>query len=199
MDFIDCLVKKKGDWTKTPEAIKVLHGTFVALSTTSPVKVFLDDWKSNSRDLYPSPEAALWLAAIRVLGCAFVLKVHIRPTVKSIIKNDMKDLKFRGKKLTLNPASVPTKTKTGRFLTGKVAHQMFAKRQCVPKKFTREYHQSFTKVTICGNMFWVRKYDHFVKHFRKMMIDMIQFTPRLVIIPYPDRELSKKGCPFENN
>ena len=57
MDFIDCLVKKKGAWTKTPRAVKVFHGTFVALSKTSP-EVFLDDWKRNG-DLHPSPEVAL--------------------------------------------------------------------------------------------------------------------------------------------
>ena len=159
--------------------------------------MFLDNWKSNG-NLHLSPEATLWLAAIRVLGCAFVLKVHIQPTVKSILKNDMKNLKFQGKKLTFDPTSVLTKTKISRFLTGKVAYQPFAKRQYVPKQFTREY-QSFIKVTICGNMFGVRKYDHFVKHFREMMIDMMQFEPCLVIIPYPDEELAKKGRPFANN
>ena len=42
IDFIDCLVKKKGDWTKTREAVKVLHELFVALSKTSPEVFFVD-------------------------------------------------------------------------------------------------------------------------------------------------------------
>ena len=44
MEFIDCLVKKKGDWMRTPDALKVLHRTFVSLSKTSP-EVFLEDGK----------------------------------------------------------------------------------------------------------------------------------------------------------
>ena len=196
MEFIDCLVKKKGDWTKSRGAAKVLHDIFASLSKTSP-EVCLDDWEKNG-DLHPSPEATLWLAAIRVLGCAFVLKSQIRQTVKSILKNDMKDLQFRGKKLIFDPACVPTETKTGRFLTNKVTRQHFAKRQCAPKQFDRKY-QSFIKVTICGNMFGVRKYDHFVKHFREMMNEIMKFEPRLVIIPYPDRELVKKSRRFANN
>ena len=117
--------------------------------------------------------------------------------VKSILKNDMKDFNFQGLKLTLDPACIPTETKTGRFLTGKVACQPFAKRQCVPKKFTRTY-QSFIEVTICGNMFGVRKYDHFVKHFQEIMNEIIKFEPRLVIIPYPNSDSSKTGHPFAN-
>ena len=92
MEFIDCLFKKKDDWTSTPNALKVLHETFVALTKTSPI-VFLEDWKKN-RDFHPSPAASLWTAAIRVLGCAFNLKVQIQQTVKSILKNNMKDFKF---------------------------------------------------------------------------------------------------------
>ena len=39
-------------------------------------------------------------------------------TAKGVLKNYMKDLQFRRKKLTFNPACVPTKTKADRFLTG---------------------------------------------------------------------------------
>ena len=42
MEFIDCLVKKKGDWTKSHGATKVLNEIFVSLSKTSP-KVFFDN------------------------------------------------------------------------------------------------------------------------------------------------------------
>ena len=48
-------------------------------------------------------------------------------------------------------------------------------------------------------MFGVRKYDHFVKHFRELMIDVMQFEPCLVIIPYPDGDLAKIGRPFAND
>ena len=42
MEFIECLVKKKGEWTQSREGAKVLHDIFVSLSKTSP-RVFLDD------------------------------------------------------------------------------------------------------------------------------------------------------------
>ena len=32
-----------------------------------------------------------------------------------------------------------------------------------------------------------------------MMIDIMQFEPHLVIIPYPDGDLAKKGRPFAND
>ena len=112
-EFIACLVKKKDDWTKTPDTHKVLHHTFVALTKTSP-KVFLGDWEKNG-DLHPSSIAFLWATAIRVLGCAFNLRVQFRMTAKGILKNDVKDLKFREKKLTFDPGCVPTKTKQATF------------------------------------------------------------------------------------
>ena len=127
MESIECLVKKKGEWTQSREGAKALYDIFVSLSKTSP-EVFLHDWKKYG-DLHLSPEATLWAAAIRVLGCAFVLQVQIRTTAKAILKNKMKDLKFRGKSLTFDIAYVPTRTKkTGPFLTGKPAYQPFAKR-----------------------------------------------------------------------
>ena len=43
------------------------------------------------------------------------------------------------------------------------------------------------------------KYPHFVQQFRDMMTNIIQFEPRLVIIPYPDKDPSKKGRPFAND
>ena len=149
-------------------------------------------------NFHPSPEVTLWAAAIKDLGCTFNLKVQVRSTVKDIIKKEMNDLKFQEKTLTFNPKSVPIETKTGRFLTGKVAHQPFAKRQCVPKGYKRE-HQSSLEVTIYGNMFNVRKYEHFVRHFREMMSDIMQFEPRLVVIPYPEGDFAKKGRPFGND
>ena len=109
----------------------------------------------------------------------------------------MKDLKFQGQKLTFDSAWVPTKTKTERFLAGKVACQPFSKRQCVPKQITRTY-QSFFQVTMCGNMFGVRKYNRFVKNFQEMMNEIMKFEPRLVIIPYPDSDSFKTDRPFVN-
>ena len=107
-------------------------------------------------------------------------------------------LKFRGKKLTFDPACVPTKTKIGRFLTGKVSCQPFLKRQCVPKLFTQTY-QTFVEVNICGNTFGVRKYDHFVKYFQEMLVELMKCEPRLVIIPYPNCDSSKTGRPFADD
>ena len=196
IEFVERLVKKKGKWTQSREGAKVLHDISVSLSKTSP-KVFLDDWKNNG-DLHPSPEATLWAAEIRVLCCAFVLQVQIRTTVKAILKNKMKDLKSRGKSLTFDVACVLTRTKTGRFITGKPAYQPFAKRQCVPKQFTRE-HQSFLEVTICGNNVGILKYPHFVEHFRDMLTDIMLFEPRLVVIPYPNKDASNKSLSFAND
>ena len=113
MEFIACLVKKEGDWTKTPDACKVLHHTFASLTKTSP-EVFLGNWKKHG-DLQPTSVASLWTAAIGVLGCAFNLRMQIQRTAKDILKNNMKDLKFREKKLTFDPACVPTKTKQAAF------------------------------------------------------------------------------------
>ena len=155
MEFIECLFKKKGEWTQSQEVAKVLHDIFVSLSNTAP-KVFLEDWKKNG-DLHPSTEATLWAASISVLGYAFVLKVQILTTAKAILKKDMKDLKFQGKSRTFDVACVPTTTKAGRFQTGKPAYQPFTKRQCVPKQFTRE-HQSFLKVKVCGKNVDILKY-----------------------------------------
>ena len=159
--------------------------------------MFLKDWKKNG-DLHLSPAATLWATAIRVLGCAFVLKVQIRTTAKNILKKDMKDHKFQRKSLTFDVACVPTTTKTGRFLTSKPAYQPFAKRQCVSKQFTREF-QSFLEVTICGNNVGVLKYPHFVEHFRDMLTDIMLFEPCLVVIPYTNKDASNKGRPFANN
>ena len=159
--------------------------------------MFLNNWKKNT-DLHPSPEATLWTAAIRVLGCVFVLQVQIRTSAKAILKNEMKDLKYQGKNLTFDIACVPTKTKTDRFLTGKTTHQPFSKRQCVPKQFTKQC-QSFYEVTICVNMFGVMKYPLFVQQFRDMMTDIMQFEPHLVIILYPDKDHAKKVLPFAND
>ena len=194
MAFISVLVKKKEDWTKTVEARKLLHHTFVSLSKTSP-EVFIGDWKRN-RDLHPSSAASLWTAAIKVLGCSFDLKVQIKLTAKGILKSDIKDLKVGGKQLTFDPGYISIWTKTSCFLTGKVTCQPFAKRLCVPKKFSRKHH-TYIEVTICGNMFGVRKSDHFVKYFREMLVMLMAFEPSLVI-PYPEGATSNKGRPFIN-
>ena len=42
MKFIDCLVEKKDDWTKSRGDAKALYEIFVSLSKTSP-EVFLND------------------------------------------------------------------------------------------------------------------------------------------------------------
>ena len=180
---------------KTAGACKVLHHTFIALSKTS-WEVFGGDWKKNG-DLHPSPPASLWTAAIKVLGCSFDLKFQLKLTAKGILKSDMKDLKVGGKKLTFDVACISLKTKTRRFLTDKVPCQPFAKRLCVPKKFSRK-HQTYIQVTVCGNTFGVRKYDHFVRFFQEMITALISFEPSLVVIPYPGGVDSHKGRPFVN-
>ena len=95
----------------------------------------------------------------------------------------MKDLKAGGKSLTFDVASVSVKTKAGRFLTGKVC-QPFAKKIRVEKQFTRK-HQTYIQVTVSGNIYRVRKYDHFVEKFREMIGVIMAFETSLVVIPYP--------------
>ena len=189
------LVKKKEDWTKTVKAQKLLHHIFFSFSKTSP-EVFIGDWKRNG-DIHPSSAASLWTAGIKVLDCSFNLKVQINLTAKDILKNDVKDLKVGGKKLTFDPGCISIRTKTGCSLPGKITRQPFAKRLCVPKQFSRK-HQTYIKVTICGNMHRFRKYDHFVKYFREMLLALMIFEPSLVVILYPGGATSNKGCPFEN-
>ena len=82
---------------------------------------------------------ALWTAAIEVLGCFFSLKVQIKLTAKAILKSDSKGLKVSGKILTFDVVGKSIKTKTGRFLLGKVTHQPFAKKICIAKKFSRKF------------------------------------------------------------
>ena len=137
----------------------------------------------------------MWTAAIKVLECSFSLKIPVKTITKSILKNDMKGLKLKGKSLTFDPACVSTKTKAGCFLTGMVLCQPFAKRQCVSKQFTWKY-QTYIKLTICGNIYGVRKFDHFLPSFRKMISAIMGLEPHLVILPYPDRVTTKTGRPF---
>ena len=48
-------------------------------------------------------------------------------------------------------------------------------------------------------MFGVKKYNHFVKYFQEKLIELMKFEPCLVIIPYPDGNSTKTGCPFAND
>ena len=149
-----------------------------------------NNWKRNS-NLHLSAPGSLWTVAIKVLECTFSLKIPFKTIAKGILKNDTKGLKLKGKSLTFDPACVSTKTKAGRFLTGMAFCQPFTKRQYVLKQFTLNY-QTYIKLTICGNMYGVRKLDHFVPNFPKL-------EPRLVIFPYHDCATTKTECPFLNN
>ena len=193
MDFISVLDKKKEDWTKTVEARNLLNNTFIALSKTSP-EVFGGYWKRTGK-LPPSPLASLWTATIKVLGCSFGLNIQIKLTANRILKSNIKDLKIEGKKLTFDVASVSVNTKEGRFLTGKVPCQPFAKKIRVEKQFSRK-HQTYIQVTVSGNIYGVKKYDHFVKEFREMIGVVMSFEPSLVVIPYPGGDESHKGRSF---
>ena len=108
----------------------------------------------------------------------------------------MKDLKVVGKKLTFDIASVSIRTKAGRFLTSKVTRQPCAKKILrVQKQFSRKHH-TYIQVTVCGNIFGIRKYHHFVKEFHEIISVIMGLEPSLVIIPYPGGAESHKGHPF---
>ena len=119
-----------------------------------PRNVFCGDWKQSGK-LQPSPPASLWTATFKVLGCSFNLKVQIKLTAKGILKSNSKDLQVGGKKLTFNVVGKSIKTKTGRFLTGKVTRQPFAKKVCVQKQFSGKF-QSYLQVTVSGNIYGVK-------------------------------------------
>ena len=193
MAFISTLLKKKEDWTKSAEARYVFHNTFVALSRTSP-EVFGSDWKRLG-ELNPSLPASLWTAAIKVLGCFFNLKAQIKLTAKGILKSDSKDLQVGGKKLTFDVVCKSIKTKAGRFLTDKVARQPFAKKVCVQKQFSRKF-RSYIQVTVSGNIYGVKKWEHFVKELCGFTGVLMSFETTLVVISYPDGPESHKGRPF---
>ena len=52
---------------------------------------------------------------------------------------------------------------------------------------------------MCGNMFGVKRYVHFVSSLREMILAMMELETCLVILPYPDCVTTKKGRPFSNN
>ena len=109
----------------------------------------------------------------------------------------MKQLKAGRKSLTFDVASVSVKTKAGRFLTGRITRQPFAKKICVEKKFTRKY-QTYIQVTVAANLYGVKRWDHFVDMFREMIGAIMEFEPSLVVIPFPDSKdaLKNKARPF---
>ena len=195
-EFIECLVQKQLPWTKTSPGILLLHKLFVALTKTSP-KIFLHDWKKNG-DLLPSDPALLWTAAINVLGCSFALVVPIKTTAKGILKKEMNSLKLNRKKLMFDPVCVSTSTKVGRFLTDKVPRQLFTKKLRVTKQFTRK-QQLYIKLTICGNMYGVQKYEYFVPELHKMIEISMELAPCLVVILFPSCHTSKTASPFTKN
>ena len=87
------------------------------------------------------------------------------------------------------------KTKTGRFISGKIKRQPFAKKICVAKQFSTKY-QSYLQIQVSGNIFGVKKWEHFVKEFRGLIGLLVSFKTTLVVIPFPDRPESHKGRPF---
>ena len=106
-------------------------------------------------------------------------------------------MELKGKSLTFDPACVSTRTKVDRFLTSMTLSQSFAKWQCVSKNFSWN-HQTFIELTICGNMFGLKRYLHFFPTFQEMILAMMELEPCLVILPYLDCTTTKKGRPFSN-
>ena len=158
----------------------MLTKSFCALSKTS-LEVFGADWK-RAGELYPLPAVSLWTAAVQALSCSFKLTIHIKLTKKGILKSNTKNLKAGGKSLTFDVASICVQTKAGRFLTGKVGHQPFAKKIRVEKQFTKN-HQSYILVQVSGNIYGVQKYNHFVEKFCEMIGVVVDFEKALLAFP----------------
>ena len=185
--------KNKEDWTSSPDARYVYHRILCALSRTSH-EIFGNDWKRTGK-LQPSLIASWWTAAIEALGCLFNLTVQIKLTTKSVLKSDSKGLKVGGKTLTFDIVGNSTKTKTGRFIEGKIRRLPFATKICVAKQFSTKY-QSYLELQVSGNILGVKKWDHFVTEFRGIIDVLMKFTSPLVVIPFPDGPDSHKGRPF---
>ena len=107
----------------------------------------------------------------------------------------MKNCKAGKKSLTFDVASVSVKTKAGRFFMGRITCQPFAKKICVEKKFTRKY-QTYIQVTVAANLYGVKRWAHFVDMFREIIGALMEFKPRLVVIPFPDSKDALKARPF---
>ena len=136
-DFVSALFKNQEDWTSSIDARFVYHRIFYALSRTSP-EIFAGDWKRTG-ELQPSPIASWWTASIQVLGCSFSLMVQIQMTAKSVFKSDSKTLKVGGKTLTFDIQRKSIKTKTGRFVEGKVRRLPFATKINIAQQFATRY------------------------------------------------------------
>ena len=109
----------------------------------------------------------------------------------------MKSCKVGRKSLTFDAPSVPLKTKTGRFLTGRRTHQPFSKKICLEKKYTRKY-QTYIQVTVSTNIHGIKRWAHFVESLRDIITVLMEFEPNLVVIPFPDSKdaIKNRSRPF---
>ena len=190
IEFITAIRKKQTEWSRTPDARWMFTNYFCALSKTSP-EVFGCDWK-RAGELNPSPEASLWTAAVEALGCSFELDAPIQLTSKGILKSDMKGCKKGKKSLTFVAPSVPLKTKTGRFLTGRRTYQPHAKKISMEKRFTRKY-QTYIQVTVPANICGIKRWDYFLEYLKKLIEILIEFEPKIVVIPFPGSKDAAKN------
>ena len=124
--------------------------------------------------------------------------VQIKLTTKSVLKSDSKGLKVGGKKLTFDIVDKSTKTMAERFLEGKVKRLPFATKIGVSEHFKTKY-QTDLQLQVSGNIFGVKKWDHFVTEFRGLIEVLMKFTSPLVVIPFPDGPDSHKGRPFSHD
>ena len=119
-------------------------------------------------------------------------------TAKSVLKSDSKSLKVAGNTLSFNISGKSIKTKTGRFVEGKVRRLPFATKINVAQQYATTY-QSYLECQVSGNKHGEKKYDHFVSEFRGLLAVLMKFTPKFVVIPFPEGQDSHQGRPFEHD
>ena len=119
-------------------------------------------------------------------------------TTKAVLQSDSKGLKVGGKTLTFDIIGKSVKTKAGRFIENKVRRLPFATKIGVSKEFSTTF-QTYLELQVSGNLHGVKKWDHFVEEFRRLIELLMKFTTKFVMIPFPDGPDSHKGRPFEKD
>ena len=114
--FFLCKCNRQKAKNRPPNTCANCTATPLLLSPKHPLKSL----ELTRQKSWPSSVCTRFFgaAANTVSGSSFQLKIPVKVTVKSILKNDMKDLKLKGKSLTFDPTYVFTRTKVGHFLAG---------------------------------------------------------------------------------
>ena len=87
------------------------------------------------------------------------------------------------------------KTKTRRFIEGKVRRLPFETKINFAQQFATRY-QTYLEIQVSGNMYGVKMYGHFVAEFRALLAVLMKFISPFVVIPFPEGQDSHQGRPL---